>query len=1156
MHRLIQMVQTVLVLSLLFGLGAPLGCATQKEELKDPAYVEKLRLRITKVRGAIRDTRQTIAASQGAPYLAELYVRLAELLSEEARYHYQLAYEREQRSTKVLHVPQVRFLKEQAIATYRRVLKSHPETKLGPQIHFNIGHEQRELGNYDDMKKALQDLADKYPDSPLRGEALLVLGDHEFDRNNLDEAEKAYADIVKGKASKVDGLAYYKLAWVRVNRGDCKNALSYFEKAIDVSQKWIDLLERAKEIREAKVKGETVDEKEERTVQSLTGSTEGTALAEQDIDVRREALVDLTYCYSRQRKPSKAVGYLKKRAYNRATYIASLEKMASRFGIMNQARGGIDVTRELLRLAPDAPDRLDDARMLYASLKRAKTFSRIGTDIRVITGAMLRQIHGVHTKNDERERLLKEFEAYARDLTTRSQEAAYKVKDAAKKKARLEEVSRGYMAYLDAFPNSDSRIDMLQNLADTLNASGHPLEAGRRAFEAATLLARGPAEGQEAAAEGDKKEAPKPKPAKKDEKKEEKVDPKKLRQDLLYDAVVFFQDFLDGESPFPEDRVVARASLRRAASDLLKFNLTKDKARKVKFAIAQSYYDEGSYRDAIDRLTAVAYEYPASDESKAAIRLVLDSYNTINDFDGLMAAGRRFMGADSPADATLKGEIKPIVAAAEQRRLDEVSLETAGEEGGDLTALLAFAETYEGTDLGERALLNAFVAARAVGNSKELYRIGAEVEQKYPKSEQLPGILSTLGQTAAARYEFDRAIDFFEKSAAVNPAQKITLLVAAGELKEQLADVAGAKSNYQKAMAAADSPQAREAPAGNLAALIEREGNASAIISELSPLADDRNPEVLARLGLAQLRKGDPDNAEVNLQGVLEGQGAASAEAQARAHYGMAEVLLAALDQYEIGDDVDMLQEFISVVEVTEQSYLNAARQGSPAFAAASLGRLSFMANKTAARFDSVKAPAGLSPAEQAQVKKALKSRADQLRQLSKDALEACANQGWSNKVFQPAVRVCLAGKIPEKDPVAFDTLKPRKRPGSVPNVEEIRQRLSKNPDDAEALSKLGLQYLKSGDAHAARLVFAQAAAKGGGAEQYNLLGLASAEIGDHAAALEAFASAAEAGSEAGRQNLAKLMRRLNLGAAAKQALKKYPEGKPGGRSLGGGGGA
>ena len=97
------------------------------------------------------------------------------------------------------------------------------------------------------------------------------------------------------------------------------------------------------------------------------------------------------------------------------------------------------------------------------------------------------------------------------------------------------------------------------------------------------------------------------------------------------------------------DRVIARGAMRNAGTELLRYPLPKGQKRRVKFAIALTYYDEGLYQEAIDRLAAVSYEYPDSGESKAAIRLVLDSYNTLNDYQGLIQAGERFLAAGSPA---------------------------------------------------------------------------------------------------------------------------------------------------------------------------------------------------------------------------------------------------------------------------------------------------------------------------------------------------------------------------------------------------------------------------------------------------------------------------------------------------------------------------
>ncbi|MDF1562006.1 MAG: tetratricopeptide repeat protein [Deltaproteobacteria bacterium] len=1082
MHRLTPFALLALLVPLIVGPG----CTTAKKEVRDPPYVEQLRVRITKVRHALMETRRTISLSQGAPYLPELYVRLAELTSEEAKYHYRVAYEREQRSTKALHVPQVRLLKEQAISTYRMVLRRFPKTPLAPRILFNIGHEYRELGEYEEMQKALDELGDKHPTHPLAGEARLVMGDYYFDKNELPKASEYYAKILAGEAGKVTGLALYKLAWVHVNEGDCKKALDAFERAIAAA----------------------------RTYSEKTQSSG--KVSDQDIDVRREALVDLTYCYSRERKPDQAVDYVRKLAFNRDAYIAALEKLAARYSIMNQSVGAMEVGRELLSLAPDTEDRLDDGRMLYGALKRSRRFHEIGDDIRLLTRVAIRGAHRPGRSAESRDRLLEEFEAYARDLATRAQKRALRKRST---RAFKNQVARAYTAYLDAFPHTEHRPEMLLNLADMQAELGRPLTAGRRYIEAATGIQE-PAE----------------------------------QADALYDAVVQLQTSLEKASEQTHvQRVVARSGLRRAGTELLGHETTPDRARKVKFAIAKTLYDEGRHREAIDLLNAVAYEYPGTVEARASVHMVLDSFNTINDFEGLMAAGHRFLAEGSPADAALQGEIKPIVVAAEQRRLDELSLKAAGDEGGGLVELEKFAARYEGTDLGERALLNTFVAARAAGDSDALYRLGDELGQKYAKSEQLPGVLSTLARTAAARYEYDKSIEFFRKAADANPQDKVQLMTAAGALKEELADLRAAEAYYEEALKAADGP-AREGPASALAILLEKKGDAKEIVDRLSKLGADAGPEVLARLGLAQLALGKVDEAEGSLAGVLDATSGASGEAIARAHYGMAEVLNAALVSYEPAGDVMGIQEFIALVEVTEQSYLNAARQGSPVYTAVALSRYAHMARTTSERFSRMTIPEGLSAEDVAQVKGAFESRSKEMSAQADQAVAACAEQAWAGHVFNVAIRWCLSGDLPKTPTVPSEPLVERTAP-QIPGLEELRLTLSRNPEDLDALRELGTRLLDGGDPHAARLVFAKAAASGGGPLETNLLGIASWMTGDRTGALEAFAQAAEGGLEAGRQNIAMGLRKLGLADAATKALEKYPEGDGGGRLLPGAGG-
>ncbi|MFU8802639.1 MAG: tetratricopeptide repeat protein [Bradymonadaceae bacterium] len=1077
------------------------ACATPNYEVRDTQEVEMLRLRITKVRNAIYETRHTISRSRGAPYLPELYMRLAELLSEEARYHYQLAFERERRSTRDLYVPEVRLLKEEAVEIYTMILRRFPDSPLGPRILFNLGHEHRELGNFDDMRIAMQRLVEEYPNSPIRFQALLVLGDYEFDKNELKEAEHYYQQITSASLNAASGLGHYKMAWVWVNRGNCKRALRDFESAMDKAQGWFDEIE---------------DRQRRREEQGIAAEDQLPGV-DSDIDVRKSALVDLAYCYSQERKEADAVEYFYKRAYDRSTYVDSLSRLSSRYRMMERFRGARDVSRELLRYGPADVDRLDDARTLFTALNQVKHYDDVGDDIELITSALTRYYTQVALGHDEHDRLRDEFELYVRDLATRAQTELKDISDADKKVRTANQLARAYRVYVDTFPKAEELSSMLLNMAEVLVIAGREHEGGLRALQAADHLDQESGE----------------------------------RQNALYDAVVNFQASLRQETNRRQiDRVTARASLRRAGAELLRFNIDNDRKRRVKFAIAESYYDAGQYTEAIDKLSMVAYEFPGTMESEASIRLVLDAYNLRGDYDGLIYASRRLLESDSPATPTLRTDIQTILAAAEQRKLDVLSLQAAGEDGGELSPLEDFAEIHKGTELGERALLNAFVAARATGDTSKMYSLADEIARTYPQSKQLSGIYSSLAQTAAARFEFDRAIEFLQRAADYNPDRRTQLLTAAGELLEELGDETKAEQVYRQAIDSAKVSGARAPALGQLAALLERKSTPQQLAQQLGTHASDNHPEAIARLGLAQLALGDPDTAGDNFQQVLADAGTASGEATARAYYGLAEVMLATLRTFPALDDMDLLQDYLMLVEVTQQSYLNAARQASTQYTTVSLSRLAFALRFGANQLRSVRLPGDLDAGQRSQIEAALQQRIEGLEATANEALDACAQRMWSNYLFDPVVRKCIDGAAWEGTMAQFTPLQARQASSLPAGLEELRERLGRNPDDVEGLRELGTKFLESGDAHVARLVFARAVMAGGGATEQNLLGVASYRIGDTVGAFEAFARAAEGGLEAGRQNLAKILRQEGLTSQANEVFERFPEGREGGRQI------
>ncbi|MFB6263781.1 MAG: tetratricopeptide repeat protein [Bradymonadaceae bacterium] len=1128
-------------------------------ELDETGYVERLRLKITKVRNAIDETRNAIARSRGAPYLPELYLRLAELKSEEARYHYRLAAEREQTSGGLTNVPQVRLLKNRAVEIYRMMLRRFPDCDLLPRVLFNLGHEQRELGNFQKMRAAFQRLIDNYPESKLRDNALLVMGDHFFDRNKLAEAETYYRQITQGKLGQVSGLAHYKLAWIRINQNECGRALDRFERAIATSRRWEQRPNR----------GGSPES-------SSPGSARRTAETRKDIDVRREALVDSTYCYSREREPENAVGYLRKHAYNRATFVEGLAELAQRYRLNDDFRGAVLVTRKLLALAPASSDRIDDVETFYTALKNLEEYRKIGRDVERMASVYERYHSRANLSDDRRSELRETFETYIRDLATRAHERLRRRRgtageegggalatpaekasggaeapsarsggesqsagsasgsagrtpdraDAASETEATDETSgereskvaadalgrqivRGYDVYLDSFPDSEHTTDIRLNAAEALGQLGRYLRAGKQALSAAEAMDRGPPQ-----------------------------------RNALYDAVVYFQRSIRSSTDRREfERVNARSSLRRAGRRLLSYSIPDDEERRVEFAIAKTYYDEGRYLRAVDKLTALAYEFPGTDEADAAVRLVLDSYDTLNQYDQLRFASNRFLRSDSPASETLQADIRKIRSDARQRKLDQLSLAAAGTEGEGLEPLLQFAREHEGEELGERSLVNAFVAARAMGKTARMYELAQKLEAEYPKSERLPDIFKTVAEVAESRFEYRKAIRFLRRAAKVSPKERAKLLVSVGDLLRRVGRPNEAASVYRRVLEQSDGSGPVGAAAAGLAEILERQVGPKALVRQLETWADTGNAELLARLGVANVALGRRERGQKQLRRVLAAGSQASVGARARAQFGMAEIVYGALREFPEPTSVGGVQKLISLIELAQQKYLSAARLGHAVYTPVTLSRFSRMLTYSAGRLSDLSLPGDLSERQRASISDALSSRIESLKSSAKDALQGCADQAWSNDNFTLAVRRCLKGETLAQPVAEFDTPDRKGTLEPIEGHEKLRERLAKNPKDGDALRRLAKQFYNEGRFHAARIVFSRALSAGGGPDVLVWLGRAQLEVGNLTEAFGAFARAAAGGSSEAVRRLQTVVERAGLSELTDEVNEHFGSG-------------
>ncbi|HZI10282.1 MAG TPA: tetratricopeptide repeat protein, partial [Myxococcus sp.] len=352
--------------------------AKERDEL-----ITKLKRDIFKVDRAIGETEKLISKSRNAPYLPDLQFRLAELYVEKSRYVYYLQAEsRPEGASGAIVSPETRLLKQKAVQMYFRLLREYPDFKDSDQVTFYLAHEQRELGQFDEMLKTLGDLTRKYPNSPLRLEAEQILGDHFFDKADLVQAEKHYQAILEAPPSPVHDLARYKLGWIRVNQAKHAEAVTFFEAAAASAP--------------------------------LPGVDVKKAL-----NVKREALLDLVYSYTEARPAKGALNYFEKLSDSRATYALALDKLGNRYFIKQQYEFAIPALRKLMEIQFDPELDLERGQKLYDALKASKgKVLPEPEDLRFLVRAAVQSKTDPELEETERKKHLAELEEMARDLAT------------------------------------------------------------------------------------------------------------------------------------------------------------------------------------------------------------------------------------------------------------------------------------------------------------------------------------------------------------------------------------------------------------------------------------------------------------------------------------------------------------------------------------------------------------------------------------------------------------------------------------------------------------------------------------------------------------------------------------------------------------------
>ena len=1050
---------------------------------------------------AIEGTRDLIQQSMHRPYLPDLYLRLADLYIEKSRILYHLKRVENPTESKAVVVLEANLLKTKAVDLYRKILDEFPEYPHQDKVIFFMAHEYREMGQYEKMLSQYTDLVKRFPDSPYRLETYLLIGDYYFDSMDLDKAEEAYETILAAPESHVHGMARYKMAWCDINRSKYAEALALLE-ALVADRRYDEM------------------------------KTEIDAY--KNINIRREALMDLAYCYTEVKPPEEALEYFANLSDSKSIYLAVLDKLGHRYFLKENWAAAADVYRTIISLSRNTQKNTEYAEKLFACAQRAEDMQHPEKNVQMLIRVLEQVESSWRTAQEEKEKLNREFEVYARDMATRLHLQAKEKQD----KVKFGQAADAYAFYLDFFEQGRQARDIRENQAEALYEGGRYFEA---ALVYEKLAAPAPPETEEEqvadrAPDGEKKAVGESAEtvesviadASSRDKKEETVakaekgtvekaaarepqEPQKSPQECLYGAVASFYKALKEQEDLDDlQKLEARQGLRQAGSRYLASYPGAAEAPEVAFNVAWVSYEQGDYKAALEGFKGFIREYPQSKEASAAGHLVLDIHKSLDDLDGLIRDARAMLANERVTDPKFRKEVGNILAAAEHRHLEELTVQVKdGAEGSD-EALLALGREAQDSGLQELALFNLFVVSKEAQDIPKVLERGQQILAKTQDAKRREDVLATMAHFCFEAGDFPNAASYSEQVSELTTGEKqADHLLRAAKLQGWMGNHAAAVGDYQRALPLLP-PEKRPEAEKELFDQYEALKNTSEILSRCRDMMS-REPEELKwvfRYGETLLQQGNRREAmetflkldELYARKVSSMPEAVTPEERAfaaQARFYRAGQEMEAFRKIVIrGDKIEnaLVQEKIKAHQTVEAAGLEVAQYASPRWTIASLVMAAEASDEISRFFLEAPEPKGLDLAQRQQYRQLVEDKVRPYREKATQYRKAALDKAHHLGIFCPEVTACYATLNGGAQPPAIGRGALRHGRGGVPNgqsPEALLKGLYADPGNTALLRSLAVAYAEQGKVDLASLVLHRCLEKDPqDAQSQNLLGL------------------------------------------------------------------
>ncbi len=576
------------------------------------SFSDRLSSALERTEKSIKLAREQIVQSQTAPFLPQLYMQLAELLSQKSNTLYYMKMEKDKASS-MPDVSDKAFspviqAQQEAVSIYRLLLRDFPEFPRRMQVMLRMATALKSIDETGEFIKTSSEILRLYPNSEDALRVRLLLGQHYFDKRQDDMALQLFLPVSRSGLVYERNLAKYRIGLIYIAKDKFKDALAFFEQvALD------------SDLKEQKNPYEL----------SLKKSKKATRA-----DLKRDALIDSIRAYTRvHEKDPDPVPYYARLAPTEAHFQEVIEKLSLRYINLKKYSIAVKLLRTLSERTADPKRIIGVYQEVLLMIPLHDRISIPSKEIQFVLEKYNAWSSFYEIPNATKTLAYNFFEKQIRDFGTTSHGYAKGEKDAARRTSYLTRARDFYLVYLGYFWNSPNAVKIGTNLADVYYALGDYFRSGDyylRVFSGEFGQPRD----------------------------------KKL---LIENAILCFEK--KSNYGFFEN-LRLRGLLIDAISRYMSFDKKKQSDSKLAFAKLKAEYDQGFFPEVLESSFDYMRRFRRFPQAVEAGELILDHLNTRNDFAGLENWTNRMLGLKVPNPAFNK-KLASIRQTARSRSLGE-----------------------------------------------------------------------------------------------------------------------------------------------------------------------------------------------------------------------------------------------------------------------------------------------------------------------------------------------------------------------------------------------------------------------------------------------------------------------------------------------------